>query len=44
MVIGKCYKKELLNKVESLIQIWQTGYLGGEKMPEDENPGYQKIL
>lgn len=33
-------KEELLNKVEKLIQAWQTGVLGGQFMPEDANPNY----
>ena len=31
-------KEELLQKVYTLIQAYKSGLLGGEKMPEDENP------
>lgn len=35
-------KDEVLYKVEQLIQLHRDGKLGGEKMPEDENPGLSK--
>lgn len=35
-------KKEIISKVNKLIQLHQQGYLGGEKMPEDENPCLDK--
>lgn len=35
-------KVEVLGKVEQLIQMHREGKLGGEKMPEDENPGLKK--
>lgn len=31
-------KNEILNKVEILSRMWKLGKLGGEIMPEDENP------
>ncbi|MBD5543551.1 MAG: hypothetical protein HDR01_04710 [Lachnospiraceae bacterium] len=34
--------KEIMIKVNKLIQMHQEGYLGGEKMPEDENPHLNK--
>ena len=35
-------KQAILKKVEILFKMWKEGSLGGEKMPEDENPGFQK--
>lgn len=35
-------KDEVLGKVDCLIQLYRDGRLGGEKMPEDENPGLEK--
>lgn len=35
-------KDELISKVEQLIQLYRNGKLGGEKMPEDENPMLEK--
>ena len=35
-------KDEILDKVEKLIHMYQKGELGGEVMPEDENPKLQK--
>lgn len=35
-------RDKLLTKVNKLIQLHQQGLLGGEKMPEDENPGLDK--
>ncbi len=35
-------KKEILKKVDILYNMWQQGLLGGEIMPEDENPHLDK--
>lgn len=35
-------KREILEKVDKLISAHKRGDLGGEKMPEDENPGLDK--
>lgn len=35
-------KDEILSKVDYLIQLYKCGKLGGEKMPEDENPALPK--
>lgn len=35
-------KREILMKVNNLIEIYKSGGLGGEIMPEDENPGLPK--
>ncbi len=35
-------KEELLEKVNKLVQAYKAGLLGGEKMPEDENPHLEK--
>lgn len=35
-------KKEILKKVDCLYKMYQEGKLGGEIMPEDENPGLEK--
>lgn len=35
-------KEELLRKVERLIKLYKQGKLGGDKMPEDSNPGLNK--
>lgn len=35
-------KKEILEKVKKLIDMYQKGELGGERMPEDANPGLNK--
>ena len=35
-------RDEILTKVHSLISAYQQGLLGGEKMPEDENPHLKK--
>ncbi|MBQ8831731.1 MAG: hypothetical protein IJ017_09040 [Oscillospiraceae bacterium] len=35
-------RDEVLEKVNSLIRAYNTGLLGGEKMPEDENPHLEK--
>lgn len=32
----------ILNKVYRLLELYRTGVLGGEKMPEHENPGLEK--
>lgn len=34
--------KEILNKVDILYDMWKKGLLGGEVMPEDENPHLDK--
>lgn len=34
--------KEILNKVYKLLDLYKSGALGGEIMPEDENPGLDK--
>jgi len=31
-----------INKVYALLEVYNSGRLGGEKMPEDENPGLDK--
>lgn len=35
-------KEEILGKVDLLYKMWKKGLLGGEVMPEDENPGLDK--
>lgn len=35
-------KNEILQKVDILYKMWQEGNLGGEIMPEDENPNLKK--
>ena len=35
-------KKEILDKVEKLMIMYTNGELGGEVMPEDANPGFEK--
>ena len=35
-------KKEILAKVEILISMYKSGELGGEIMPEDANPHFEK--
>lgn len=35
-------RDELLAKVNKLVHAYKQGMLGGEKMPEDENPGLEK--
>lgn len=35
-------KKELLDKVDKIIVIYKNGELGGEVMPEDANPHFEK--
>lgn len=37
-----CMKEEILDKVDTLYKMWQEGRLGGEVMPEDENPHFDK--
>lgn len=43
---GLCYnvnmKEELLRKVSKLIKLHKQGELGGDKMPEDSNPGFEE--
>jgi len=36
-------KAEILPKVKQLLEMHRKGLLGGEKMPEDENPGLDKL-
>lgn len=35
-------KKEILEKVDILYMMWKNGELGGEVMPEDANPNFEK--
>lgn len=35
-------KQEILKKVDMLYQMWKKGELGGEVMPEDANPGFER--
>ena len=35
-------REEILEKVNNLVDAYKQGRLGGEKMPEDENPGLKK--
>ncbi len=35
-------KEEVLNKVDKLINMYKNGELGGEVMPEDANPHFEK--
>ena len=35
-------KKEILDKVDKLIVMYKNGDLGGEIMPEDSNPHFEK--
>ena len=35
-------KEEILKKVDILYDMWKKGLLGGEVMPEDENPALDK--
>lgn len=35
-------KEEILEKVYNLVYAYKQGFLGGEKMPEDENPHLEK--
>jgi len=35
-------KQQILLKVDILLKAWKDGLLGGEKMPEDENPNLPK--
>lgn len=37
-----CMKEEILKKVDVLYTMWKKGLLGGEIMPEDENPHLDK--
>ena len=36
------HNDEILTKVNNLLLAHEQGLLGGEKMPEDENPGLDK--
>lgn len=40
--VVKSMKEELLRKVDILYKMWKQGKLGGEIMPEDENPHLEK--
>lgn len=35
-------KKEILDQVDKLIEMYNNGELGGEVMPEDANPHFEK--
>lgn len=35
-------KKDILDKIHRLIELHKNGVLGGEIMPEDENPNLSK--
>lgn len=35
-------RSEVLRKVDILYKMWKRGSLGGEVMPEDENPHFEK--
>ena len=35
-------KEEILKQVDILYMMWKKGELGGEVMPEDENPHLEK--
>ena len=35
-------REEILEKVNKLVDAYKKGLLGGEQMPEDENPGLEK--
>ena len=35
-------REEILGKVNKLVDAYRCGLLGGEKMPEDENPGLER--
>ncbi len=37
-------KEQILQKVDILYSMYQEGKLGGEIMPEDENPKLKKVL
>lgn len=39
---SSCNKLEILKKVDMLYQMWKNGELGGEVMPEDANPGFER--
>ena len=36
------HKNEILDKVDKLIKMYNNGELGGEVMPEDANPHFEK--
>ena len=36
------HKNEILDKVDKLIAMYKNGELGGEVMPEDANPHFEK--
>lgn len=35
-------REEILKHVQQLMEVYEAGLLGGEKMPEHENPGLNK--
>ena len=35
-------KNNILNQVDKLIEMYKSGELGGEVMPEDANPNFEK--
>ena len=35
-------REEIIEKVNKLVDAYKQGLLGGEQMPEDENPGLEK--
>ena len=35
-------KKEIIDRVDKLIKMYKNGELGGEVMPEDSNPHFEK--
>ena len=35
-------KKQILSKIDTLIEMYKNGRLGGEIMPEDKNPNLEK--
>lgn len=37
------YNKEVLQKVDILYNMWKSGRLGGEVMPEDANPHLDRL-
>lgn len=42
MISDSKKQEEILRKVYNLVQAHKSGFLGGEKMPEDENPHLDK--
>ena len=37
-------QEEILNQVDKLYNMWQSGKLGGKFMPEDENPDRKSVV